>query len=195
MIDLQLPASEKAIRRLNVGDRVAISGVIVTARDAAHHYLTHSDGREISGTLRDGVIYHCGPVVAQENGVWRFVAAGPTTSMREEVYEADIIARYGVRGIIGKGGMGDKTLAACRKYGCVYFDAVGGLAVVLAQCVKRVVAVYKLEEFGEPEAMWVVEVEKFPVTVGMDTHGRSIYQEIESRSAARRNELLARKSA
>ncbi|MCX8037325.1 MAG: FumA C-terminus/TtdB family hydratase beta subunit [Candidatus Sumerlaeia bacterium] len=195
MIDLQLPASEKAVRRLNVGDRVAISGVIVTARDAAHHYLTHSDGREVSGSLRGGVIYHCGPVVARENGVWRFIAAGPTTSMREEVYEAEIIARYGVRGIIGKGGMGDKTLAACREYGCVYFDAIGGLAVVLAQCVKRVVAVYKLEEFGEPEAMWVIEVEKFPVTVGMDTHGRSIYAEIESRSAARRQELLTGKSA
>ena len=193
MIELQLPTNEDAIRRLKVGDLVEISGVMVTARDAAHHYLTESDGEEVREFLRDGMIYHCGPVVAQEGDEWRFVAAGPTTSIREEIYEAGVIARYGVRGVIGKGGMGEKTSAACRAHGCVYFDAVGGLAVLLAQRVRKVRGVYKLEEFGVPEAMWVIEVEKFPATVTMDSHGNCIQREIEAQSAARVKELLAAK--
>jgi fumarate hydratase class I len=191
MIELRLPIGEEAIRRLRVGDDVEITGVMVTARDAAHHYLTKCDATEMRDVLREGMIYHCGPVVAREGNEWRFVAAGPTTSAREEMFEADVIARYGVRGIIGKGGMGDKTAAACREHGCVYLDAVGGLAVVLAQSVRRVRDVFKLDEFGAPEAMWVIEVERFPARVAMDTHGNSIYREVEARSAARVSELLA----
>jgi len=190
MIELRLPAAEEMIRRLRVGEEVSISGVMITARDAAHRYLTDTDGPEAREVLRGSMIYHCGPVVVREGGEWRFVAAGPTTSAREEVYEADIIARYGVRGIIGKGGMGEKTLAACREHGCVYLDAIGGLAVVIAQSVRRILDVHKLEEFGVPEAMWVIEVENFPATVGMDTYGRSIYKEIEQKSAARLRELF-----
>jgi fumarate hydratase class I len=193
MIQLRLPVSEDEIRRLHVGDQVEISGVMVTARDAAHHYLTHQDATEVREFLRAGMIYHCGPVVAREGEEWRFVAAGPTTSIREEIFEADVIARYGVRGIIGKGGMGEKTLAACREHGCVYFDAIGGLAVLLAQSVKRVLNVFKLEEFGTPEAMWVIEVERFPVIVTMDTHGQSVQKEVEARSAERLKELLGKK--
>jgi len=191
MIELRLPIGEKEIRQLRVGDQVGISGIMVTARDAAHHYLTKTDATEMRAILREGMIYHCGPVVAREGGEWRFVAAGPTTSMREEIFEADVIARYGVRGVIGKGGMGAKTLAACRDCGCVYLDAVGGLAVVLAQSVRRVIGVHKLDEFGAPEAMWVIEVERFPVTVAMDTHGESVYRRVEEASAARVQELLS----
>jgi fumarate hydratase class I len=190
MIELRLPIGEEAIRRLKVGDQVEISGVLITARDAAHHYLIESDGAEVHDALRDSMIYHCGPIVAREGEEWRFVAAGPTTSVREEIFEADVIARYGVRGVIGKGGMGEKTSAACRDHGCVYLDAVGGLAVVLAQSVRRVLGVHKLKEFGVPEAMWVIEVERFPATVTMDTHGNSLYREIETRSAERLRELL-----
>jgi len=191
MIELRLPANEETIRRLRVGDQVSLAGVIVTARDAAHHYLIESDGAEVRDVLRNGMIYHCGPIVARENGQWRFVAAGPTTSIREEIYEADVIARYGVRGIIGKGGMGEKTVAACREHGCVYLDAVGGLGAVLAQSVRRVHAVHKLEEFGVPEAMWVIAVEGFPATVTMDTLGTSLYRDIETASSARMRELLS----
>lgn len=195
MIELQLPATDEAIRRLRVGDQVEITGLMVTARDAAHHHLTETEGEEVRAFLRNGMIYHCGPVVAREGDEWRFVAAGPTTSIREEVYEAGVIARYGVRGVIGKGGMGEKTAAACREHGCVYLDAVGGLAVLLAQKVKKVRGVYKLEEFGVPEAMWVIEVEKFPALVTMDAHGGCLQREIEAGSAARVKELLAAQEA
>ena len=191
MIELRLPTNDEEIRRLRMGDQVALSGVIITARDAAHHYLTQTDGPEVRDVLRNSMIYHCGPIVAREGNEWRFVAAGPTTSIREEIYEAGIIARYGVRGIIGKGGMADKTMAACREHGCVYLDAVGGLGAVLAQSVKRVLTVHKLEEFGVPEAMWVIEVERFPVMVTMDTLGNSVYREVESLSAKRVKELLS----
>jgi len=191
MIELRLPTNDEEIRRLRMGDQVALSGVIITARDAAHHYLTQTDGPEVRDVLRNSMIYHCGPIVAREGNEWRFVAAGPTTSIREEIYEAGIIARYGVRGIIGKGGMADKTMAACREHGCVYLDAVGGLGAVLAQSVKRVLTVHKLEEFGVPEAMWVIEVERFPVMVTMDTLGNSVYREVEGLSAKRVKELLS----
>jgi len=191
MIEIKLPAGEEEIRRLRVGDEVAISGVIITARDAAHKYMVEQEAREVKDVLRGGMIYHCGPIVSREGGEWRFVAAGPTTSKREEPYQAAVIERYGVRGIIGKGGMGQKTLEACKKFGCVYLHAIGGLAVLLAQAVKKVRAVHKLEEFGTPEAMWVLEVEKFPSVVTMDADGNSLHQQILEQSR-RQLEQLAR---
>jgi fumarate hydratase class I len=190
MPEIQLPAGEDEIRRLKVGDTVEITGVMITARDAAHRYLTETDAPEVRDVLREGMIYHCGPVVAREDDEWQFVAAGPTTSIREEIFEADVIARYGVRGVIGKGGMGAKTAAACREHGCVYLDAIGGLAVVLAQRVKKVREVHKLEEFGVPEAMWVIEVEKFPAIVTIDAEGNNLRDAIEQHSTDRVKELL-----
>jgi fumarate hydratase subunit beta len=183
MISINLPAAEDEIRNLNIGDQVGISGVMITARDAAHKYLVEVDASEVKEYLRNGMIYHCGPIVRQVDGQWQFVAAGPTTSKREEPYEADVIARYGVRGVIGKGGMGEKTLAACREYGAVYLHAIGGLAVILARSVKRVREVHKLDEFGAPEAMWVIEVDNFPAVVTMDSHGKSIHAEVLEKSA------------
>ena len=162
MIQLKLPADEASIRALKVGDEVAISGVMITARDAAHKYMVEEDATEVRDVLKDGMIYHCGPVVAKEAGEWRFVAAGPTTSKREEPYEADVIARYGVRG------MGEKTLAACKEHGAVYLHAIGGLAVILARSVKKVQTVHKLDEFGAPEAMWVIQVENFQAVGTME---------------------------
>ena len=123
------------------------------------------------------MIYHCGPVVSQDaTGRWRFVAAGPTTSIREEPYEADVIAHFGVRAVIGKGGMGPKTLAACREHGAVYLHAVGGAATLIASSVKEVLTVFKKDEFGVPEAFWVVRVEGFPAVVTMDAHGQSLHE-------------------
>lgn len=178
MHEIQLPVSEEAIRKLQVGDEVLISGTMITARDAAHKYLVEQEGEEVRDVLRDGMLYHCGPIVKKEADGWHFVAAGPTTSKREEPYEAEVMERYGVRGVIGKGGMGARTLQACQKHGAVYLHAIGGLAVILAQSVKRVVDVHKLDEFGVPEAMWVIEVEKFPAVVTMDAHGGSLHQQI-----------------
>jgi fumarate hydratase class I len=131
------------------------------------------------------MIYHCGPVVVQDNaGNWKVTAAGPTTSIREEPYQAQIIRDFGVRGVIGKGGMGNRTLEACRQYGCAYFHAIGGAAQVLAECVKRVRNVYFLKEFGSPEAIWELEVEGFPAVVTMDSHGRSLHNEVFAQSEA-----------
>jgi len=189
MHEIQLPVSEEAVRKLQVGDEVLIHGTMITARDAAHKYMVEQEAVEVREVLRDGMLYHCGPIVKKEAGAWRFVAAGPTTSKREEPYEAEIIQSYGVRGVIGKGGMGERTLEACRAHGAVYLHAIGGLAVILAQSVKRVVDVHKLEEFGVPEAMWVIEVEKFPAVVTMDAHGRSLHRQILDASTAKARKL------
>jgi len=191
MIELQLPVSVEEIRKLEVGDEVLITGTLITARDAAHKYLVENDASEVKAVLQGGMIYHCGPVVRKEGAGWRFVAAGPTTSSREEPYEAEVIARYGVRAVIGKGGMGERTLNACREHGAVYLHAIGGLAVLLAQAVQKVVTVHKLEEFGVPEAMWVIEVEKFPAVVTMDAHGNSLHREILEKSRAQAQKILA----
>ena len=185
MIPLTSPFTEEKIRSLKVGDAVEITGVLFTGRDAVHKYL-HDGGKLPAGvSLRNGIIYHCGPVVLKEpTGEWKVVAAGPTTSAREEPYQGAIIKELGLRGIIGKGGMGDRTWAACREQGCVYFHAVGGAAQVLAEKIKRVSNVYFLKEFGSPEAMWEMEVEEFPVIVTMDSHGNSLHREVYAASQA-----------
>lgn len=185
MIKLSYPFTEQNIRALKVGNEVLISGVVFTGRDAVHKYL-HEGGRLPAGVnLRDGILYHCGPVVMkQPDGSWKATAAGPTTSIREEPYQAQIIKEFGIRGVIGKGGMGDKTLAACRDYGCVYLHAVGGAAQVLAECIKKVRNVYMMEEFGAPEAIWEFEVKDFPVVVTIDAHGNSLHKEVFAKSQA-----------
>lgn len=185
MIDLTTPVSEATIRSLKVGDEVAITGIIFTGRDAVHKYL-HEGGKLPAGVnLRDGILYHCGPVVIKdEQGNWKCVAAGPTTSIREEPYQWQIIRDFGLRGVIGKGGMGDKTLEACKAHGCVYLHGVGGAAQVLAQCIKKVRNVYLMEQFGAPEAIWEFEVERLPVVVTIDAHGNSLHKEVLAASQA-----------
>lgn len=193
---LSTPIPEDAVRALHIGDTVHLSGVIVTMRDAAHKYMVETFIRapevpenerplyeELRRLLAGSAIYHCGPVVRQrEDGRWEFVAAGPTTSIREEPYQADVIAHFGLRGVIGKGGMGKRTLEACRACGAVYLHAVGGAATLIADTVKEVLAVYKKDEFGVPEAFWVIRVENLPLVVTMDTHGRSIHDEVRATS-------------
>jgi len=185
MTELSIPFSEDKIRALHVGDSVEITGVVFTGRDAVHKYL-HEGGELPAGVnLQNGILYHCGPVVIKdENGHWKVTAAGPTTSIREEPYQGEIIKQFGLRGVIGKGGMGDRTLAACREFGCVYFHAVGGAAQVLAECIKSVRNVYLLEKFGAPEAIWELEVERFPAVVTMDSHGQSLHKEVLAASQA-----------
>lgn len=191
MIKLNVPISEADIRKLKVGDSVLLSGVIVTARDAAHKLMVEEKPDFIRDYLKESVIYHCGPVVKKdEDGNWGFVSAGPTTSAREEPYQSDVVCEYNVRGVIGKGGMGDKTAEGLKKCGAVYFHAVGGAGTLIAKAVKRVPTVFKLEEFGTPEAFWVIEVEDFPVVVTMDSHGGSLHKEIKETSSQIAQKLL-----
>ncbi|KAB2654236.1 MAG: hypothetical protein DVB33_00230 [Verrucomicrobia bacterium] len=185
MISLSFPFTDEKIRALKVGDEVFISGVVFTGRDAIHKYL-HEGGKLPPGvSLKDGIIYHCGPVMMQQSdGSWKCTAAGPTTSIREEPYQWQIIRDFGLRGVIGKGGMGDKTLAACKEYGCVYLHAIGGAAQVLAECVKKVRNVYLKDEFGAPEAIWELEIKDFPAVVTIDAHGNSLHKEVFEKSQA-----------
>ena len=185
MISLTTPVAEAAIRSLKVGDEVTVTGKLFTGRDAVHKYL-HEGGQLPAGvSLNGGILYHCGPVIIKdEQGNWKCVAAGPTTSIREEPYQWQVIRDLGLRGVIGKGGMGDKTLEACRKHGCVYLHAVGGAAQVLAQCIQRVPNVYFLEKFGAPEAIWEFDVAAFPAIVTIDAHGNSLHKEIFASSQA-----------
>ncbi|NCF65629.1 MAG: fumarate hydrolyase [Chloroflexi bacterium] len=203
MPKLTTPISDADIRALKVGDTVLLNGIIVTGRDAAHKFMIESYIRnpvtEVNKELYDdlrqlldgGVIYHCGPVVKQhEDGSYSFVAAGPTTSIREEVYQPEVIAHFNLKGVIGKGGMGPNTLKACADQPAVYFHAIGGAATLIAESVKEVITVHKLE-FGVPEAMWVIRVVDFPVVVTMDSHGGSLHEKVLAESQERFESLLA----
>ncbi len=191
-IKINLPVSEEEIRKLKIGDEVLLSGTMITSRDMAHKLMHEEKPDFIRPFLKNSMIYHCGPVVKKhENGEYSFVAAGPTTSTREEPYQADVIEEYQVRGVIGKGGMGPKTLAGLKKTGAVYLHAVGGLGTLLAQRIIKVIDVFKLEEFGSPEAFWIIEVKDFPVVVTMDSHGNSLHKTVLDKSMARSEELLA----
>ena len=191
IISLTTPISEQQVRSLKVGDAVEISGVLFTGRDAVHKYL-HEGGELPKGVnLREGILYHCGPVVIKdEQGKWKVTAAGPTTSIREEPYQGHIIEQFGLRGVIGKGGMGDRTLAACKQFGCVYLHAIGGAAQVLAECITGVRNVYLMEKFGAPEAIWELDVKNFPAVVTMDANGNSLHTEVLADSQARLAKLM-----
>ena len=180
-VRLEPPLSEEKVRALKVGDVVLINGPMVTGRDAAHHYLLHHDSPY---DMRGAILYHCGPVMLKENDHWRTMAAGPTTSIREEPYEADIIRRFGLRAVMGKGGMGAKTSAALKEYGAVYLHAIGGAAQFYARCLPKVHGVYLLEELGVPEAMWVYEARNFPAIVTMDSHGNSLHADVAAATGA-----------
>ncbi|RIV26104.1 fumarate hydratase [Alicyclobacillaceae bacterium I2511] len=177
---LQAPVSEAQIQALKVGDIVLVRGTIHTGRDELHKYLLN---HEAPVDLQGGILYHCGPVMLQdEQGQWHVKAAGPTTSSREEPYQADIIKKFGLRVVIGKGGMGQQTLEGLQNYGAVYLNAIGGAAQYYARTVKRVTGVDLMDKFGVPEAMWHLEVEGFPAIVTMDAHGNSLHKDVEQHS-------------
>jgi fumarate hydratase class I len=178
-IPLQAPISEEQVRSLKVGDVVLVSGEMYTGRDAVHAHLMKHDPPV---SLQGNVLYHCGPVVLKNNGNYKITAAGPTTSIREEPYQADIIKRYGVRAVVGKGGMGAKTLAGLKESGAVYLNAIGGAAQYYSRCIEEVLGVHLLE-FGIPEAMWHLRVKDFPAIVTMDAHGNSLHADVEKASA------------
>jgi fumarate hydratase class I len=191
-----MPISDEEIRELKTGDTVFLNGIMLTGRDAVHKWMIDTfiektrppEGEDlevyeaIKPQLDGGIIYHCGPVVSGlDTGDYKFVAAGPTTSIREEPYQGRVMEHFNIKGVIGKGGMGPKTLKACQDVPGVYFHAIGGAATLIAQSVKKVLGVHKMD-FGVPEAIWVLEVEDFPVVVTMDSHGESIHAEIEDQS-------------
>src|SRR6266571_8169096 len=179
-VPIRPPLTDEQVRRLKVGDVVMISGMMYTGRDAVHHYLMK---RPPPVDLRGQVLYHCGPVVLKDDGGWRITAAGPTTSSREEPYEADIIARYGIRAVMGKGGMGPRTLQALKRHGALYLNAIGGAAQYYARCIEKVEGV-DLLDLGVPEAMWHLRVKDFPAIVTMDAAGNSLHADVEDASAA-----------
>jgi fumarate hydratase class I len=191
MTDLHHPFSEAAVRALRAGDAVRVSGLVCTGRDRLHKHL--AEGGVCPVPLRDGALFHCGPVVVPllpspsrplrgcDN--WRVAAAGPTTSAREDPYMPAVIERFGVRVIIGKGGMGAATREACARFGCVYLQAAGGAAALIAQRVARVAGVHFLDEFGATEALWELEIDALEAVVGIDARGRSLYDEVRSASA------------
>ena len=195
MTNLVYPFDEKSIRVLKAGDAVSITGRIYTGRDKFHKFF--ADGGKLPVDFRDGALYHCGPVVIKSNtqtlkhsNTYTVVAAGPTTSVRENPYEPDFIAKTGVRIIIGKGGMDAKTLAAMKKHGCVYVQAVGGGGAIYADAVKKVAGVSMLKEFGAAEAVWHLDVVDFRGVVAMDAHGHSLFDEVESVSRRRLADLI-----
>jgi len=206
MREITIPISDEIIRSLKVGEPVNLTGVMMTGRDTVHKWMIDTfikKTREPQGDdlevyeaikplLNGGVIYHCGPVVSGlDTKDYKFVAAGPTTSIREEPYQADVMEHFNARGVIGKGGMGPKTLAGCQAVPFVYFHAIGGAASYIAQSVKKVRGVYKYD-FGVPEAMWVIEVKDFPVVVTMDSHGNSQHAVIDEKSKKVFDELLTK---
>jgi fumarate hydratase class I len=180
-VAVSAPCSEETIRSLRVGDVVMISGPMFTGRDAVHSYLME---HEPPVDLKGAILYHCGPVAVKDGDGWRITAAGPTTSIREEPYQGEIIKRCGVRIVMGKGGMGTKTLAALKEHGAVYLNAIGGAAQFYARAIKQVDGV-SLLDFGTPEAMWHLTVEDFPAIVTMDAHGNSLHEDVEQTSGER----------
>ena len=202
---LNIPISADEITALKVGDPVLLSGVMITGRDAAHKWIydtfisktkpaTPEDLailEQIKPILNGGLIYHCGPVVSGlDTKQYHFVAAGPTTSIREEPYQGDVIQFFNLRGVIGKGGMGKKTLKACHEAPAVYFHAIGGAAALIAECVTEVVGVHKLD-FGVPEAIWVIRVKDLSAIVTMDAHEVSLHTMVRNQSKAVLDKLIA----
>ena len=196
MKHIDIPITDDVIRSLKVGDPVALTGVMLTGRDAVHKWMIETfiknvrepqgDDQEVYEAIKPlldgGIIYHCGPVVSGlETAEYVFVAAGPTTSIREEPYQGDVMDHFNIKGVIGKGGMGSKTLQACHEVPGVYLHAIGGAASLIAQSVQRVLGVYKLD-YGVPEAIWIIEVKDFPAVVTMDAHGNSLHAQVEDRS-------------
>ena len=180
MKQLNYPFDEKSIRALKAGDAVSITGRIYTGRDKFHKFF--ADGGKLPVDFREGAIYHCGPVVVKNGLEWKVVAAGPTTSVRENAYEPDFIAKSGVRLVIGKGGMDANVLAAMKRHGCVYVQAVGGAAAISAAAIRKVAGVSLLDEFGAAEAVWHFDVVDFRGVVAMDAHGHSLFDTVRKRS-------------
>ena len=206
MREITIPIPAETIRDLHTGDTVALTGILATGRDAVHKWMIDTFIRKtiepagddlevyeaIKPIFKESLIYHCGPVVSGlDTGDYKFVAAGPTTSIREEPYQSEVMHHFDMRGVIGKGGMGANTLQACQDVPAAYFHAIGGAATLIAESVEEVIGVYKLD-FGVPEAIWVLKVKQFPVVVTMDSHGKSIHEDVEKSSMQKFKSLIGK---
>jgi fumarate hydratase subunit beta len=179
--ELTTPISEEDIRKLQVNDILYISGTIFTARDEAHERALKwsKEGKELPIDPSGLVVFHCGPIVRKVEGIWEIVAAGPTTSTRMEMFESEFLEMFKPRVIIGKGGMGPKTTAAMKKVGAVYGAYIGGAAVLAAKAVRKISEVAWLD-LGMPEALWIMEVERFgPLIIAIDSHGSNLYDQVK----------------
>ena len=191
-VKLKTPLSEKDVRALEVGVRVLLSGQVLTARDRAHRYLVEEAApTELPFDLSGAVVYHCGPVTRKrDDGTWELIAAGPTTSARMQSYVPALVKTFGVRAVIGKGGLDAEVLSTFEASGAVYLSAVGGAAQVLARAVTRIERCWKVDAFGTPEGLWLLRVEDFPTVVTMDAHGRSLHDEVAATSRCALGSLL-----
>lgn len=191
-VSLSIPMTQEDALGLHAGDIVLMSGSIVTGRDRIHKFLVEQKPSpdSLPFPLAGSVLYHCGPIMKKTEDGFKVIAAGPTTSMRVEMYEPAVIAGCQIRGVMGKGGMGEKTRQALKDHGCVYFNTIGGAAVYLADRITKVLGVWKLEELGLAEAMWHLEVKDFPAIVTMDAHGNDIHRDIEELSMVKLKELI-----
>jgi fumarate hydratase subunit beta len=188
---LKTPLTDDDIVKLRVGDTVYVSGVIVSARDAAHVRMVEMlrRGEKIPVDLRGGVIYHAGPVALKQGDTWRIISMGPTTSARMDDFEPEVIEKLGVKLVIGKGGMGPKTTEAMRKFKAAYAIFTGGAGVLAAKAIKRVLGVHWLD-LGIAEAMWILEVENFgPLTVVIDSYGNNYYEDLRKNVREKVKEL------
>lgn len=192
-VKLRTPLTKEDVLNLKIGDMVLINGMLVTGRDRIHKFLFNEKPlkKDIPFELSDAILYHCGPIIKRVECGYKMISGGPTTSIRVDMYEPWLIREYGIRAIIGKGGMGPNTLSALRETGCVYLNAISGAGAYLADRIKSIVDGWKIEEFGVAEAMWLLEVENFPAIVTMDAHGNSLHKNIENFSAENLRKLLA----
>jgi len=191
---LKTPISEEEVRKLRVNDTVYITGTIVTARDAAHKRALeyYKKGEPLPVDLEGLAVFHCGPIVKKENDLWIVVAAGPTTSARMEPFEAEFINNFNIRVVVGKGGMGKKTVDAMKQVGAVYGAFTGGAAVLAAKAIKKVTGV-EWSDLGMPEAMWILQVEDFgPLTVAIDAHGNNLYETIQNKAEQQKQEIYVK---
>jgi fumarate hydratase subunit beta len=191
---LRTPVSEEEVRKLRVNDTVYFTGTVITARDAAHKRALdyHKKGKPLPINLEGLVVFHCGPIIKKEDNRWRVVAAGPTTSVRMEPFEDELIRNFKVRVVVGKGGMGKKTVDAMKQYGAVYGAFTGGAAVLAAKAIKKVKGV-EWSDLGMPEAMWTLEVEDFgPLTIAIDAHGNNLFETIKTK-AEKEKQIIYRK--
>ena len=192
---LTTPISEDDARKLKVGDIVYVTGEhVYTARDEAHERALEmfEKGEKPPVDFEGSVIYHVGPVAWQKDGKWQIVSAGPTTSIRMELFEDEFLRKYKARIIVGKGGMGAKTLAALKEVGAVYCSYTGGCGALAARGLKEVRA-YEWSDLGMPEALWVITAEEFgPLLVTMDAHGDSLHDVIDQRVKAKQSEIYSK---